>query len=406
MTLKIKVSKIKYVLLYGLLFLAAMNFQAKFFYFVYFSFFVILVMQKRLRIDRTAILYLCTCGIMALYNRNEGLLSMIRCFAPCCLYLVGLNLNPIEAAPGAVALRRSENRGYALLAAISAGSFAHYGMNFLYNLGTSMGRNTNDIWTGQRMAATGQNALACLMMGFAVSMLFLPRKKWHRLAAVGMIGLMLLYNLVLSTRTMLVIMAALIAIGVLYFWNHAEFGIRRMKLVSMMVLFVLGAGAAYGLNVGGIRDYLLDSPLFNRMGGSLSTVLDNDSRTNTKLMFLKNMYRYPFGGLHLRAKYQYAHDLLLDGYDEYGVVTFLLLIAILILGAVQVYRLLRKTTYSDTFKLALLLIYTAVLLEFTVEPIFAGMPWLFSCYCLVNGCVAGMNKSYDRSRRRSIASSQ
>ena len=108
----------------------------------------------------------------------------------------------------------------------------------------------------------------------------------------------------------------------------------------------------------------------------------------------------------MRARFGYAHDLLLDAYDEYGVVAFLLLVAILIQGGLQVYRLLRYSNYSGGFKLALLLIYVAILLEFWVEPILAGMQWLFACYCLINGCVTGMNLSERRYRKRSMQSQQ
>lgn len=403
MTGRIRISKIKDVLLYGLLFLAAMNFQAKFFYFVFISFFVILATQNRLRIDKTSLLYLCVCCIMSLYNHKEGILSMIRCFAPFCFYLVGLNLISDASLPGAnhSVLDEVQKRGYVLLVAISLGSFAHYGLNYLLNLGASLGRNTNDIWTGQPMAATGQNALACLMMGFSVATLFLPRKKWHRIAASLTIVLMLVYNLVLASRTMIVILSILLLIGLFYPKKRAISAKQTIKAVSVLCLLGIAVAVIYLHNVGNIQGYVKHSLLFNRLGGSFDMLLDNGSRTSVKLKFLANMMQYPFGGLHMRAKYSYAHDLLLDAYDEYGVVVFLLLIAALILGCLQMYRLLRQSAYSDGLKLPLLLIYAAILLEFTVEPILAGMPWLFSCYCLINGCVTGMNRFYYRYGKRS-----
>ena len=41
----------------------------------------------------------------------------------------------------------------------------------------------------------------------------------------------------------------------------------------------------------------------------------------------------------------------------------------------------------------------AILLEFLMEPILAGMQWLFACYCLINGCVVGMHMSYRRFKK-------
>lgn len=395
MNLRIEVSKIKNLLLYCLLFLAAMNFQAKFFYFVYFSLFLVVVTQKTLRIDRMSILYLVTCGIMAVYNHKEGMLAMLRCFAPFCFYLVGLNfISAFYRQGGAMeTLGTVEMPGYRLLVAISAGSFAHYALNYLNNLGDSLGRNTIDIWSGARMAATGQNALACLMMGLSVSMLCLPRKQWHRITAIAVIALMLLYNLVLSTRTMIVILAALLLIGVCYPKKHVLSKKQRMRSAFTIGMIAAMVALVFLMNVGAIRDYIKDSLFFNRINGTIRSMFDNGTRTSIKLQFLKNMYRYPFGGMHMRAKFAYAHDLLLDGYDEYGVGVFALLIAMLIHGGLQVYKIVCRSAYSDYYKLALLLVYAAILLEFTVEPILAGMQWLFACYCLINGCITGLNRA-------------
>lgn len=92
MRIKIEVEKIKEMLVLVLLFMASMNFNAKFFYFVFLSFLVVLVTQRCMVIDTVSIIYLLLCITMAIYNFGEGLLSMLRCFAPLCFYLVGLNL--------------------------------------------------------------------------------------------------------------------------------------------------------------------------------------------------------------------------------------------------------------------------------------------------------------------------
>jgi len=405
MTLKIRVSTIKYALLYSLLFLAAMNFQAKFFYFVFATFLVVLVSKTRLRIDRASFLYFFVCCMMALYNNKEGLISMLRCLAHFCFFLVGLNFVTEDGVPEekTALLEKVEKRGLWLLAVISTGSFTHYGLNFFYNFGRSLGRNTNDIWTGQRMAATGQNALACLMLGFSVAMLILPGKKWHRLAAICAIALMLGYNMVLSTRTMIVMLLILVVVGFGFLQKGLRRG-QRTKAFVAVVLFALLAVIAYLLDIGGIQEYIKDSSLYGRFRGYGIFSWDETSRLYAKVQFLKNMYKYPFGGMHSRARYGYAHDLLLDGYDEYGIVVFLLLIAILIHGGVQLYRTLKRTGYSFRFKLSLLLVYAAILLEFTIEPILPGMQWLFACYCLINGCITAMNRVDSRCRKRSMRS--
>lgn len=384
------------ILAFLLLFLAAMNFGAKFFYFVLLALLTVLVRRGCLEFDGISVLHLLLCAWMGVYNIREGFLSVLRCFAPFCFYLVGLNLvsDPSSALPDFQKGNNAQRQGYGILAVISLGSFAHYVLNFLYNFGASMGRNTNDIWTGSRMAATGQNALTSLMLGLACAVIFLPTQKWHRWGGIASILLIVAYNMVLSCRTMLAMLAILLFLGMLYPRKDIKYGTQLLRCLVWVLILGGAAFALYQWNVGGIRDLIRSSTLFSRLGGSLNSLTDNDSRQYAKKMFLSQMGKYPFGGCHMRSMYNYAHDLLLDAYDEYGIVVFAMLTALLAVGLVQLYRLIRRTGYDEPFKLMALLISCGVLLEFMMEPILVGMPWLFSCYCLINGCIVGMNRTF------------
>lgn len=398
MSIKIKPKKAGEILLLALLFFAAMNFGAKFFYFVFLSFFAILAMKRSLEVDTASVIYLILCVVMAIYHLPKGLLAILRCFAPFCFYLVGNNMVLGYSAEASKMQDQNnvQKRGFSILVVIALGSFSHYLLNYLYNLGSSLERNTNDIWTGQIMAATAQNALTCLMLGLSCAMLFLPPRKWHRWASALIIVLILEYNLVLSCRTLLVILGVLLLVGMLYPKQNTQYGMQLLKYLACFALLCGVVMVFYAFNIGGFRESIQNSLLFSRFDGSTAWLTDNESRSDAKLAFLSQMGNYPFGGCHMRRMYGYAHDLLLDGYDEYGVVVFLLLIVVLIISVVQLYTLLRKTNYSESFKLSLLLIYCAVFLEFTVEPILEGMPWLFPCFCLLNGCTTGMNRAYFR----------
>lgn len=398
MTIRISIEKLKEVLKFGLIFLASMNFSAKFFYFVFISLIVTLLTQRRFKIDLMSLCYLLLGSVMALYNAKEGILSMLRCLAPFCFYLVGLNLVPVFTDTDVNTQKQNDVQrlGYLLLVVVALGSFSHYLCNYLHNMGSSFGRNTNDIWTGQPMAATGQNALTCIMLGLSCSLLFAPPKKWHRIVAIAIIALILLYNLVLACRTPIIMLCILIAVGILYPQQDVKYSARLMKYLTYFCLMAALAVVVYAMNIGGVRDYLKDSILFSRLTRADLGLLKNSFRNNAKLIFISKMPEYPFGGIHLRPVYGYAHDLLLDAYDEYGIIVFILLIVILAVSLVQLFKLLRRTNYTESFKLSLLMIYCAIFMEFTVEPILMGMQWLFSCYCLLNGAMIGMNRAYHR----------
>ncbi len=400
MTLRIDSKKILNGAVLVLLFLASMNFYAKFFYIVFATLFAVMLMQKRLLMNQSSVPYLALGVLMSVYNMNEGALSMVRCMANVALYLVGYNLL-VYGSKSSDSL--DESYDYmgkmcnSVIVAISLGSFTHFILNYLNNSDNLLVRNTNDIWTGEIMAATGQAVLACFMLGLSVSMIVLPKKKIYRyvgfLAVIGALA----YNLVLAGRTMIAVVCILFIVSLLYARKTSGNSYERFKVLFGFGIGLLALIVVFIYNVGGIRDYIFDSNLFERFEFSFDAFTMDDSRSDGKVVFLQNAWRYPFGGLNMRPQFGYAHDLLLDGYDEYGIFGLIFLVTILLLGVRSLYRVLKHTAYSRYLKMSLLCIYVSVLLLFCVEPILAGMPWLFACFCLINGCLDGM-LVYDKRR--------
>ena len=396
--MKFTVRKLKYALVLFFLFFAALNFRGKFFYFSFGAMLVLLVFQKRLRINRGAAVYALLGLLMAIYNHAEGMLSMIRCFAGVALFLVGYNVasEDMSRTGETRSIATSQRHIYGMMLAIATGSFTHFFLNFVTNWGAALGRNTNDIWTGETMAATGQAALSCLMLGFAVSAIFLPPRKVIFWLGAFCISIILLYNLILACRAVLAILVALLIVGYCYKQRTLDsmgkgFGFR------VRVVIVLGIAAiAVILNVGNIQGLWTSSNLGARFNNSLDGLFDNTARNDSTLLYIKNAPKYLFGGLHMQKEFGYAHDLLLDGYDEYGIGGLILFVAVLAHGVKAIWKFLRETAYHHSLKLTVLCIYTAVLLEFCVEPILTGMPWLFPCYCLINGCIAGLNLTWSK----------
>ena len=213
----------------------------------------------------------------------------------------------------------------------------------------------------------------------------------HRFIGVGCTVVILAYNLILACRTLLVEYFILLVVGLAYTGRLLRLRERR-RLFLWCGAAVLLLIALYIWNVGGVQEYIRSSNLFARLYGTANGTSTVTTRSSIKRHYLLEGYRYPLGGLHLRAEYGYAHDLLLDGYDEYGIGGLLLLCVVLFLGIKALWRFLRKTNCGSTCKLAILCVYTAILLEFYIEPILTGMPWLFPCFCLLNGCVEVLNE--------------
>lgn len=398
MELKIDVGKIKNAVVGTLLFFAAINFYSKYFYFVFAALVFVFLLQKKIVVDRASVIYILPGILMAVYNRGEGMLSMLRCFAFILLYWVGYNMTVVRSQERESAadfdLPVAQKNAYMLLLIISLGSFSHYILNYIINFGERTVRSTKDIWTGMTMAATGQNALACLMLGLGVATVILPPRRWQRAAgAVAIVGVMA-YNLILACRTSVVILLAVFMIGFFYTMLELDDKAQKQRLRFGIIAALLLIVLFVALDVGGVQTKIVNSSLFSRIRILSKVTSESFPRLRAKIAFISNAYKYPLGGLHMRAAYGYAHDLLLDGYDEYGAAGFLMLAAILVSGVRQLWIFLRRTDYALSVRLAFLCVSAAVMLEFCVEPVLTGMSWLFPFYCLINGSVTGLNTAY------------
>ena len=384
--MNIKVKDITNVTFWVMLYLASMNFMAKYFYFIFAIFALYCLLKKKIQFNNATYLYLLLGFLMALYCYDDGAMAMMRCFGAPFAYLIGYNLSQ-----GAIfdddSNEAIQKRSYILLSAIAYGSFTHFILNFLYNLGSETERNTKDIWSGTTTASTGQAAMGCIMIGFAVALVIASSKKWEQTLGVFLLLSILLYNFVLAGRTLIIILAITAVIGYFY-WSR----IRLQR--SSKFLWILGLCflllLAYVFNIGGVRTFVEESNFFLRFADITEEEILESGRGDKKMFFLQNSWKYPFGGLHMRDEVGYAHDLLLDAYDEFGFLSLFLLLGILYDGIKKMIFICRDETKDVQIRVSFVCVYIALLLEFCVEPIFAGMQWLFVSYSLINGCLARM----------------
>ena len=103
------------------------------------------------------------------------------------------------------------------------------------------------------------------------------------------------------------------------------------------------------------------------------------------------MPQYLFGGGYIHETVGgYAHDVFLDTYDEAGIFSLIAVIAVVLNAISKLWKLIKTPQISSNLKLLLLCIYVAILIEFIVEPILDGMPWLLMIFCFFNGMIAAI----------------
>ena len=396
-----KTKNVLFTLIAVLMFFASMNFMSKFFYFTFAAAFILFLCKTSVKFDYTSIIYLVAGFIMAMYHMSYGILAALRCFAGAICYWVGYNVASGTTLDENILLEDRDFKkdglefAYIVLVAIASGSFIHYILNFFINIGTDLGRNTIDLWTGEIMAATGQAALSCIMAGYAMSKILSPRRKFSRLLGILIVLGILAYNLILAGRTLIVMMCIVFTIGLVYIIIKEKNASKKMRTLMFIGLAFMVVALIVLSNLGGIWDYIQNSNLYQRFFSVGGIDVDETNRWEAKLYYLEHMFEYPFGGMHLQKAYGgYAHDLILDAYGEFGFVVAIMLIVIVIIGIKDILEFIKKDAIPTAYKCSFLCVHVAILIEFFVEPILFGMPWLFACYALVNGMVAKLNREY------------
>lgn len=376
------------------IFLSAMNFGAKFFYFAFGALLMMLMSKKNIYMNSASYLYIILGICMGLGELDQGLIAFIRCMAYFALYLVGFNFLRNDETDKLSCEEKEEthNRAYSLLLVSALGSFGHYILNFIMNFGNGdMGRNTYDIWSGNIMAATGQAALCCLVIGVAVSFILFPKKKSHIFYGIAIIISILSYNMILAARTSIAIIVVTFVLALIFLSSNKALKVNKNG-IGVLLLVIIVLVTLYITNAFGIKDSIESSNLFMRFSESTNEELIESGRGAKRSEYIRNFLNYPFGGANMRKEFGYAHDLLLDGYDEYGIFVFMLLVFILLDGLNEFIAFCRNKKNNITHRLTFFCVYIIVLIEFCMEPILFGMQWLFVCYCLINGCIAGMNR--------------
>jgi hypothetical protein len=273
---------------------------------------------------------------------------------------------------------------YVFISAIAAGPLIHYLLNWIKN-GNASERNTIDVWTNSVMSATGQASLACLPLALAIACLLCKSPKLLKIIYVIVVILVLGYNLVLSGRTLILLTLIVVAIGLFYLLKESKGKKIRILLIAVAVALLIII--AYKVNMFGIKDLIESSSLYDRFFGSNSIGLDEDGRNERRGFYLKHIFLYPFGGTNIRDQIGFAHDIFLDTYDEVGIFAATVLSVYVLTTVIRLVKCVSNKSLPFEFRQIVLCVYLILYIEFLIEPILQGMPWLFSSFCLIDGYV-------------------
>lgn len=282
---------------------------------------------------------------------------------------------------------------YTLVFIIASGPFVHLMLNFFSTVGSAgvTNRNTVDFWTKEVLSATGQATLACIAIGLAVSVIFSHTRRIFKVASITALVLIFAYNLILSGRTIIVLILICLIFSVLHILIVEKK--LRLKVVLAVCLAIFLLIFLYSQNVFNIKESIENSLFYERLFGNSAIELTDDVRIDRKIYYLKNFFDHMFGGGHFLNSVGYAHDIFLDTYDEAGIFALLFMAVYIISALVRCIKCLFNENLSFTCRQITVCIYLVFFVQFMVEPILQGTPWLFAYFCLFDGAANSISNS-------------
>ncbi|MBR3805818.1 MAG: hypothetical protein IKJ13_03165 [Clostridia bacterium] len=370
------------------IFLGSLNLINRYYYCIFIAaiFFIITPKRKmRFNFDFT-ILFCFSLSILLFDPSSQTMITnMIKPFTYPLCYFMGLSLFS-GSSEGKTDILQQEKRTSLLIYVISGGVMSHFILNMITNRGVE-DRNVIDFWTQDAMSATGQATLACLMIAVSVAFLFSNTSKIKKVIAIVSLLLITAYNLILAGRT--IFMLILVTLGAAYLFTLFVKKVGSLKVFIVMLVVILILLTLYNNNAFGIKTSFEMSNFYDRFfGGDVAQEIDDDSRMENKLYYVEHFFDSMLGGGNIRAEFGHSsHDLYLDTYDESGIFALLTIAVYIIMSIYRAVKCARSKKLSFEMKMLLVCIYTTVNIQFWLEPILRGVPWLLAAYCLIDGAV-------------------
>ena len=369
------------------LFLGAMNYLSRYYYWFFIAFLLFCFFVSRIRLGSSLFALLGLSLSILLFGELYGslLTSVLRPFVYPVCYLLGQGF--LGKFNNDAEKKRNESAFPIVAIILAVGLFIHLVLNLSINIGSEE-RNTPDFWTGEIMSATGQATLACLPIAVICAIFFSEHKVWQKILAMCALTVILYYNLILAGRTMILLMflCSLLALIYAFLGNRANKSLFKARLAIGVAVVILTVIVLYTNNFLNIQQTIVRSNLYQRFFGRWGMDVDDDGRADYKLVYIQNMWGYFWGGGNIhKIAGGYAHDIFLDTYDEAGIFALLSMLVYIALSLKNFWRCITNKSLDFKVRQFVLCIYVLCYLQFMVEPILQAMQWLFAIFCFLDG---------------------
>lgn len=373
------------IIILFLLFLGALNFVGRYsiwFLLAFVFMFLVKKVKVKLNIQISCLFFFSVFCIIFSDSVSLSIKGLVIQFIFLMCYIVGYNF--VEKHDS---IEIQERKLGIVLKILMLGNVIHFLLNLFINLNSITTRNTIDFWTGQVMSATGQSVLACLAIAIGCAVIFSDCKYKTKFMSCSILVFVIFYNFILAGRA---IFAMLIIVFILAYMNYLILGKnKKIRKLAGVILFCSILIIAYEQNFMNLKSMIEQSNFYNRFWNSYTTenILE-DGRLSLKAEYIKQFLEHPWGGNYSKNDIGfYAHDLLLDIYDDAGILAFVVMTGYVMSTMMNLFRTMKSKHLNFFTKQVVLCVYIAIYIEFFLEPIIAGVPWLLAEFCLIDGLV-------------------
>ncbi|MBR7133389.1 MAG: hypothetical protein IKD04_07630 [Clostridia bacterium] len=303
-------------------------------------------------------------------DKLNGIVKTLNYFLP---FIVGYN-GYLHATDKEVYVRRT-------LFSIFTGFSIYIILMYFYNmsLGTK-GRVLYNIWDEQYVAVTLIGLMSAFIIAYSVSVIMYFKSIAIKIVCFISMLFVVLINMQTATRTPFALLVAMIVFMFFCSFNQQNYERRARYVFTAMFIFLI-ALSVYFLNLFGVRDAILNSPLMERF---LEKGMET-SRVDITKFYFQNMLKYPWGGGNVHELYGTgAHNIWQQCYDTYGVFAafFMLIITISMIKYFIKLLLMKDKQDMDYVFIA---VYLGVLIQIGLEPVMTGYPILFWVMLFIHG---------------------
>lgn len=284
------------------------------------------------------------------------------------------------------ALQKKETEIHSIIIAAMLGCCVHAGLNYISNIGKERWLLT-DFFTGELRAATGSGSMNTIAFALLFYFLFVEKSRIIKAVGIGCFTVSILYALLLGTRTQFIIMVACVLCGVgLYLFTHKG---KKDKIILLMWIAIIGfmAYIAFRFDLGGVRDYIMQSNLNTRFVNATATAETDTQRIESITEGLISLLDNPMGGLNSRT---YFHNMWLDVGRVGGVIPAVLMLLFTMSNLLAVRRFFLSNAQEEV-RYMIALLTCGFILNFFVEPVLEGLFDSFYFYVILHGMLKCCN---------------